>query len=547
MLPIVAAVIGGLVPPFVMAADIPADVPAQESGFYLHHFEYDPPEGTRPQMVAVGGEFNNWSQTGFPMKSDGAGHFVADVKLAEGPHSYRFFVDGAWVNDSAQHSEADLEESNGIRGHNSAVVVGPDGRNLPKAKPGQITVEGLHYVANSIRYFDPISTSELRIAFGAQAGNLASAAVYSLAGQTWRRDELYLTDTRADMDFFTGVVVGRTPALTYFFEVKSGATAGYYSGGKYYARIADARRNAWQGRLQPAFNTPDWAQRAIWYQIFPERFRNGDKANDPANTAVWTSKWIPSGFGPGGGNQAGGAPAATPGATPGTPGAPGAGRGTPGAAPGTPGAGRGNPGSGNRHYGGDIQGIQAELPYLRSLGINAIYLNPVFKSPSIHKYDTKDYRHVDENFGAVADEDETAGEVYEDAATWKWTKSDKILLDFVAEAHRQGFKVVLDGVFNHAGNQFGPFLDVKENGQKSKYADWFTITKWDPVTWLSFGDRPGGNMPELKKDPVTGLAPGPRDYVLNVTKRWLAPDGDPSRGVDGSAWIMRRMFRALSG
>ena len=126
-----------------------------------------------------------------------------------------------------------------------------------------------------------------------------------------------------------------------------------------------------------------------------------------------------------------------------------------------------------------------------------------------------------------------SGEVDEDPATWKWTKSDKILLDFVAEAHRQGFKVVLDGVFNHAGGQFGPFLDVKENGQKSKYADWFTITKWDPVTWMSFGDRPGGNMPELKKDPVTGLAPGPRDYVLNVTKRWLAPDGDPSRGVDG--------------
>ena len=93
--------------------------------------------------------------------------------------------------------------------------------------------------------------------------------------------------------------------------------------------------------------------------------------------------------------------------------------------------------------------------------------------------------------------------------------------------------MVLDGVFNHAGSQFGPFLDLKKNGQGSKYADWFTITKWDPLTWISFGDRPGGNMPEFKKDPVTGLAPGPRDFVLNITKRWLAPDGDPSRGADG--------------
>jgi glycosidase len=532
-----------------MAADIPVDVPTNDAGFYLHHFEYDPPEGARPQKVFVGGEFNNWSQTEHPMKSDSAGHFVADVKLAEGPHSYRFFVDGAWVNDSAQHSEADLEESNGIRGHNSAVVVGPDGRNLPKPQPGRITVEGLHYAQNSIRYFDPISGNELRISFGAQAGNLTGAAVYSLAGQNWRRDALYLSDTRAGIDFFAGVVVSRTPTLTYFFEVKSGGTTGFYAGGKYYAQIADARRNAWQGRVQPAFTTPEWAQRAVWYQIFPERFRNGDTSNDPANTAAWTSKWISSARGPGGGNQAGGTVAGANGGAPGTPGAGAAGRGnanaaapaTPAApaAPGSPGApvagagGRGNPGSGNRHYGGDIQGIQAELPYLRSLGVTAIYLNPVFKSPSIHKYDTTDYRHVDDNFGSTGDDAELAGEVYEDPATWKWTKSDKILLDFVAEAHRQGFKVVLDGVFNHAGMQFGPFLDVRQNGRKSKYADWFNIAKWDPLTWISFGDHPGGNMPELKKDPVTGLAPGPRNYVLNVTKRWLAPDGDATRGVDG--------------
>jgi cyclomaltodextrinase len=535
-----AVVMGAAMTRLVMATDTTVDVPTNDPGFYMHHFEYDPPANTQPRQVSVGGEFNNWSTTEFPMKSDGTGHFAADVKLAEGPHSYRFFVDGAWVNDSAQHSEAALEESNGIRGHNSAVVVGPDGRNLPQPQPGRITVEGLHYAPNSIRYFDPVSASELRITFGAQAGNLTDAAVYSLAGQNWRRDALYLADTRAGIDFYAGVVVSRTPNLTYFFEMKSGGTTGYYAGGKYYAQIADARRNAWQGRVQPAFNTPDWAQRAVWYQIFPERFRNGDKANDPANTAVWTSKWISSARGAGGGNQAGGAVAGANGGAPGAPGAAAAGRGNANAgAPGTPGlpgagaGGRGNPSSGNRHYGGDIQGIQVELPYLRSLGVTAIYLNPVFKSPSIHKYDTADYRHVDDNFGYAGDNAEVTGELDEDPATWKWTKSDKVLLDFVAEAHRQGFKVVLDGVFNHAGGQFGPFLDVKQNGQKSKYADWFTITKWDPLTWMSFGDRPGGNMPELKKDPVTGLAPGPRDYVLNITKRWLEPDGDPSRGVDG--------------
>jgi cyclomaltodextrinase len=530
-----AVVMGAAMTRLVMATDTTVDVSTHDPGFYMHHFEFDPPANTQPRQVAVGGEFNNWSGADFPMKSDGAGHFVADVKLAEGPHSYRFLVDGAWVNDSPQHSEADLEESNGIRGHNSALIVGPDGRNLPKVLAGRITVEGLHYVPDSIRYFNPISAKEARIVFGAQAGNLTGAAVFSLAGQTWRRDEIFLVDTRTGMDYYGGVVLSSTPNPTYFFELRDGSTTGYYAGGKYFSKIADARHSAWQGRLQPAFNTPDWAQRAVWYQIFPERFRNGEKSNDPANVVGWTTKWVSAARGPGGGNQAGRAGAGGNAQAPGTP-AGGGGRGngnpgTPGATPTAPG-GRGDSPA-NRHYGGDIQGIREELPYLRSLGVTAIYLNPVFKSPSTHKYDTSDYRHVDDGFGSAGDPAEVTGEVDADPATWKWTKSDKILLDFVAEAHRQGFKVVLDGVFNHAGGQFGPFLDVRQNGQKSKYADWFTITKWDPLTWMSFGDRPGGNMPELKKDPVTGLAAGPRDYFLSITKRWLAPDGDPARGVDG--------------
>jgi cyclomaltodextrinase / maltogenic alpha-amylase / neopullulanase len=500
----VVAGIGCVLAGLAIAADMTADVPAKEPGFYLHHFEYAPADGTKPRNVAVGGEFNNWSETEFPMKPDGAGHFVAAVKLAEGPHSYRFFVDGIWVNDSAEHSEADLEESNGIRGHNSAVTVGPDGRSFPKPQPGRINVEALHYVPGSIRYFDPVSSEELRIALGAQAGNLTGAAVYTLAGRNWRRDELNLVETRAGIDFFAGLVLSGNPNVTYYFELKDGATTGYFAGGKYFTQVSEARRNAWRGKMQPAFETPAWAQRAVWYQIFPERFRNGDKSNDPANTVPWAMKWS--------------APTPAP-------------NGSPAATPGGRGGGRGN-NVNSRRYGGDIQGIRSEFPYLRSLGVTCIYLNPVFKSPSLHKYDTTDYRHVDDNFGFAGDLAEVAGET-EDPSTWKWTRSDKLFFDFVADAHRQGFRVVLDGVFNHAGGQFGPFLDARQNGRNSKFADWFTVSSWDPFTWISFGGRAGGNMPELKKDPVTGLAPGPRDFVLAITKRWLAPDGDPSRGVDG--------------
>ncbi len=479
----------------LMAAEMAVDVPAKEPGFYLHHFEYDPPEGTRPQKVAVGGEFNNWSETEYPLKSDGAGHWTADVKLAEGPHSYRFFVDGAWANDKEERSDQALEESNGIRGHNSAIFVGPDERSLPKAQPGRIAVEGLHFVPDNIRYFDPVSATEARIGIAAREGNLTAAAVYSEDGRNWRKDDLSRVETRTGTDLFAGIVLSRTPELTYFFELQDGAVTGYYASGKYYTQLAEARRNAYRGAMRPAFETPAWAQHAVWYQIFPERFRNGDKSNDPPNTVPWTIKWN----------------AQTPAD---------AGRG-----------GRGNSVN-NRRYGGDIQGIRAELPYLRSLGVTCLYLNPVFKSPSLHKYDTTDYRHVDDNFGFAGDLAELSGET-EDPASWKWSRSDRLMLDFVAEAHRQGFKVIFDGVFNHAGSQFGPFLDARQNGKKSRFADWFNVSNWEPFTWISFGGRAGGNMPEFKKDPVTGLAPGPRDFVLAITKRWLAPDGDASRGVDG--------------
>jgi len=485
----------GCVLGLLTAADTAVDVPAKEPGFYLHHFEYDPPPGASPQKVAVGGEFNDWSETGFPLKADSAGHWTADVKLAEGPHAYRFFVDGAWTNDIQQRSDPSLEESNGIRGHNSAIFVGPDERSLPRPQPGLIALDGLHFAPGNVRYFDPISATEVRIGFVAQEGNLTAAAVYSQDGRNWRKDDLSRVETRTGTDLFAGVVLSRTLELTYFFELKNGATTGYYAAGKYFTQLAGARQNAYRSSMQPAFETPAWAQHAVWYQIFPERFRNGDKSNDPPNTAPWTMKW---------------------------------------AAPMPGDAGRGGRGNNvnNRRYGGDIQGIRAQLPYLRSLGVTCLYLNPVFKSPSLHKYDTTDYRHVDDNFGVAGDLAELSGET-EDPATWKWSRSDRLLLDFVAEAHRQGFKVILDGVFNHAGSQFAPFLDARQNGKNSRFASWFNISNWEPFTWISFGGRAGGNMPEFRKDPVTGLAPGPRDFVLAITKRWLAPDGDAARGVDG--------------
>ncbi|MCX4286711.1 MAG: alpha amylase N-terminal ig-like domain-containing protein, partial [Clostridia bacterium] len=113
--------------------------------------------------------------------------------------------------------------------------------------------------------------------------------------------------------------------------------------------------------------------------------------------------------------------------------------------------------------GGDIKGVTEKLPYLCGLGINAIYLTPVFSSVSNHKYDISDYYEIDKNFG-----------------------SKKDLKELIDSAHANGMKVVLDAVFNHCSERLSQFRDVVKNGRKSKYYDWFIITNDEPLEYECF-------------------------------------------------------------
>lgn len=265
---------------------------------------------------------------------------------------------------------------------------------------------------------------------------------------------------------------------------------------------------------------PDWAKKAIWYQIFPDRFSNGDKSNDPApedlkggwpysvpegwQVSPWTSDWYKL------------QPWEVK---------------------------TGNDfywNSGVRRYGGDIQGIINKLDYLKNLGINAIYLNPVFESPSSHKYDATLYHHIDNNFGPDPKKDKEiwAKENPGNPSTWKWTTADNLFLKLIKECHKRGMKIILDGVFNHTGTTFWAFQDIVKNQQNSKFKDWYTIKSWDDqVTgkkfdyqgWLNVRD-----LPEIKED-ENGLVSGPREHVHAVVKRWMDPNGDgnPEDGIDG--------------
>ena len=265
---------------------------------------------------------------------------------------------------------------------------------------------------------------------------------------------------------------------------------------------------------------PQWAKEVVWYQIFPERFYNGDKINDPTSETLigswphyvdsnwevhpWTSDWYElqpyekkNGKDIWFNIQ-------------------------------------------RRRYGGDLQGIINKLDYIKDLGIGAIYLNPVFEAPSLHKYDGATYHHIDPNFGPdpVGDRKLIESEIPDDPKTWVWTEADKLFLKLVDEVHKRGMKIIIDGVFNHMGINSWAFKDVVFNQQKSKFKDWFTIKSWgDSIKGTKFeyeGWFGVKELPELRED-ENGIVAGPKKYIFDITKRWMDPntDGNPDDGIDG--------------
>ena len=172
-------------------------------------------------------------------------------------------------------------------------------------------------------------------------------------------------------------------------------------------------------------------------------------------------------------------------------------------------------------HGGTLRGVTENLPYIRDLGMNCIYLNPIFRSASCHKYDTIDYFAIDPCLG---------------------TKED--LVDLVKKAHELGIRVILDGVFNHSGSGFAPFLDVLEKGEASDNTSWFYHLSFpvkfeDPPNYEAFAYVK--EMPKLNtSDPKV------RDYCCEVGRYWIREAGidgwrlDVANEVDHDFW---RAFR----
>lgn len=265
---------------------------------------------------------------------------------------------------------------------------------------------------------------------------------------------------------------------------------------------------------------PAWAKETIWYQIFPERFRNGDPLNDPRvedmrgadpmnppkawSVSPWGSDW----FELQAWEKQNDDPELWKHLL-------------------------------RRRYGGDLQGVIDQLPYLKQLGVTALYLNPVFDAPSLHKYDGASYHHIDPNFGPdpTGDRALMAKENPADPSTWVWTKADELALTLIDAAHAAGMRIIFDGVFNHMGVNSFAFRDLVKNQQRSPYRDWFTVKSWDdPAAGTKFdyeGWFGAKSLPELRED-EHGIVDGPRAYIFAATERWMNPKGrGAAHGIDG--------------
>ncbi|MFM7701437.1 MAG: glycoside hydrolase family 13 protein [Bacteroidota bacterium] len=271
---------------------------------------------------------------------------------------------------------------------------------------------------------------------------------------------------------------------------------------------------------------PPWSKGVIWYQIFPDRFCNGDTKNDPPLGAQhdawphdtlrpwklhpWTSDWYKM----------------------------------------QPWEKEGGQdiwyNITRRRYGGDLAGILQRLDYLRELGVEAIYLNPIFYAPSHHRYDAYMLHHVDPYLGPDPQGDLAiiAQEKLDDPQTWQWTSADTMALHLVGKVHQFGMRIIWDGVFNHLGVGSPFFQDVIRHQQASAYADWFEVEQWsNPDSGKDFRYKGWFGIQELPeiKENSGGLTEGPSNYVMNITRRWMRPQwesADPnlkgvSLGIDG--------------
>ncbi len=308
----------------------------------------------------------------------------------------------------------------------------------------------------------------------------------------------------ADGEFdYYGVSVTMTDAdFAYVFKIQQENEIVYYD--RY--GCSDYERRQYAFAIKPGYSTPEWSKGAVMYQIMVDRFCNGDTSNDVLDREYayinrqvervenWSK--VPNTFGVA------------------------------------------------EFYGGDIEGVMQKLYYLKSLGVDVVYFNPIFVSPSNHKYDTSDYDYVDPHYGKIiedggdvlypGDMDNSHATRYKNRVTdiANLKASNALFIDFVNKAHGRGMKVILDGVFNHCGS-FNKWLDREklydqehgyvpgayrdENSPYRNFFSWHDETAWpDNKTYDGWWGH--DTLPKLNYEGSDEL----HDTILNIGRKWVS-------------------------
>ncbi len=318
-------------------------------------------------------------------------------------------------------------------------------------------------------------------------------------------DHSYLmkkTESVEGFDYYSYTVTMTDQPFAYYFQVIDGMLIYYYDN---YGPSRE-RRPQYFFRIVPGFSTPDWTKGAVMYQILVDRFYNGDTSNDVETdeyfyirtTSQKVEDWnkVPENF------------------------------------------------SVAEFYGGDLEGVHKKLDYLQELGVEVIYFNPLFVSPSNHKYDIQDYDYIDPHYGKIVEDggallqpgvtDNRQAERYIKRVTDKRNleASNRVFAELVQEIHNRGMKVILDGVFNHCGS-FNKWMDREEIysaqegyqagayvSRESPYRDYFRFN--DPQAWPHNTSYDGW----WQHDTLPKLNYSSRqlyDYILDIGRKWVSP------------------------
>lgn len=319
-----------------------------------------------------------------------------------------------------------------------------------------------------------------------------------------KQDIILEKETSTDVfDYYKTEIVAEDETIRYYFEVRKGDQVVIYNRRGVFYDL----REQYQFAIVPGFETPDWAKGAVMYQIYTDRFCNGNPDNDVQtseyfyinDTVKKIHEWdeIPATLDVG------------------------------------------------NFYGGDLQGVWDKLDYLQGLGVEVLYFNPLFVSPSNHKYDCQDYEHIDPHLTVIKndggyvlpnkcfDNMQASKYITRTANLENLEASNEFFARFCEELHRRGMRIIIDGVFNHSGS-FNKWMDreriyegqegfakgayVDENSPYHTFYHFHHMDEW-PYNSSYDGWWSNDTLPKLNYE----SSPLLEDYIIEIGKKWVAP------------------------